>query len=172
LYKKNGKAKRACAKIWNEKLTRQCCRTHKFAENLNVIEYRKENTMDLTKLHIFSVYATFVFVTLLAILTSNFYLNSVISVIQENRSNFIRISLCIVGIYLFIKFKSLSFWFNVFVFSVWGYGCIQILQLQIQNDGIFYQLNWLILVMFVLIVISFVSLFLGSYKSYYFKPKQ
>ena len=128
--------------------------------------------MILTKLHIFSVYATFIFVAVLAVLTSNFYFDTVISIIQSNKSNFVRISLCAVGIYLFIKFKSLSFWFNILVFAIWGYGCIKILQLQMQNDGIFHQLNWLVLVMFVLIVISLVSLFFGSFKHYYFKSKQ
>lgn len=97
-------------------------------------------------LHTVSVYLVYSLVLVLALQYWYFNINDISLLVSEKIDVLARIVLSVLGLVLFLKPRKLSLWYNNLLFAYWGIGSVILIEIQLNNDGVFYQWNWLNLV--------------------------
>ena len=112
--------------------------------------------IDIQSLHSIAVYLVYTLVLALSLQYWYFNIDNISILISENIDVLVKVLLSLVGIALFLKPKRLSLWYNILLFIYWGMGSAIVIGIQLNNDGVFYQWNWVNLV-----ILGAISLFVA-----------
>lgn len=123
--------------------------------------------IDIKLLHSIAVYLVYSLVLVLALQYWYFNINDISLLISENIDVLARVLLSVLGMALFLKPGRLSLWYNTLLFIYWGLGSAILIEIQLNNDGVFHQWNWVNLVILGAIIFSAGSLVSANCRSHY-----